>query len=187
MWVHGDDFVPLGYIVNVKCFFCETARGWGCHDIPVLGRIVEWTDDGITWEADLRHAELIRKSFGVTSHQLTHLASETSSMTFRERFRSARKRQIGIVPTPCVHSISPVDRPEIQVEFRDVARNMQQPSNLDEMGLKRLAPISECVPRLVWLFKWPKACHTYRILVRHGSCWLYSNQEECFWLCVGAG
>ena len=31
VWVHGDDFVPLGYIV-VKCFFCETARGWGCHE-----------------------------------------------------------------------------------------------------------------------------------------------------------
>ena len=21
VWVHGDDFVPLGYIVNVRCFF----------------------------------------------------------------------------------------------------------------------------------------------------------------------
>ena len=54
----------------------ETARVLGCHEsrnpstpgyhdcvqsIPVLGRIVEWTADGITWEADLRHAELMRK------------------------------------------------------------------------------------------------------------------------------
>ena len=31
VWVHGDDFVPLGYIVNVKCFFCEAARVPGCH------------------------------------------------------------------------------------------------------------------------------------------------------------
>ena len=27
---------------------------------------MEWTAEGITWEADPRHAELIRKSFGVT-------------------------------------------------------------------------------------------------------------------------
>ena len=27
---------------------------------------MEWTADGITWDADPRHAELIRKSYGVT-------------------------------------------------------------------------------------------------------------------------
>ena len=37
------------------------------------------------------------------------------------------------------------DRPEIQIECRDLARKMQQPSNLDEMGLKRLVVFSECV------------------------------------------
>ena len=29
------------------------------QSIRVLGRIVEWTDDGITWEADLRHAQIV--------------------------------------------------------------------------------------------------------------------------------
>ena len=36
------------------------------QSIRVLGRIVERTADGITWEADPRHAELIRNSYGVT-------------------------------------------------------------------------------------------------------------------------
>ena len=71
VWVHGDDFVSR---LHRQCqmVLCETARvldchesrnPWtppGCHDcvqsIRVLGRIVEWTADGITWEADLRHA-----------------------------------------------------------------------------------------------------------------------------------
>ena len=89
-----DDFVPLGYIVNARCFFVKLQEFWvvtsrgilgppGNHDcvqsIQVLGRIVERTADGITWEADPRHAE---------------------------RFRSTKKRQIGIVRTRCVHSIS---------------------------------------------------------------------------------
>ena len=97
---------------------CETARVLGCHEsrnpwtpwiprqcasIRVLGRIVEWTADDITWEADPRHAELIRKSFGVTGREL-----ETNSLTLKERFRSTKKRQIGIVRMRCVHSISPV-------------------------------------------------------------------------------
>ena len=86
MWVHGDDCVPLGYIINVNFFFCETAGGLGCHDandcvqsIRVLGRIVEWTADGITWEADPRHAELIRKSFGVTGRSVATLGVRDKS------------------------------------------------------------------------------------------------------------
>ena len=45
------------------------------------------------------------------------------------------------------------NRPDIQIECRDLTRKMQQPWNLDEMGLKRLARFLEVRPRLVWLFK----------------------------------
>ena len=52
----------------------------GYHDcvqcIRVLGRLVEWTAEGITWEADPLHAELIRQD-----DQLLQLESGTSSMT----------------------------------------------------------------------------------------------------------
>ena len=48
------------------------------------------------------------------------------------------------------------DRPEIQVECRDLTRKMQQPSNLDEMGMKKSARFLGVRPRRVWLFKWQK-------------------------------
>ena len=195
VWVHGDDFVFLGYIVNVKCIFAKlqevgvvTNQGIlgpsGFHDraqnIRVPGRIVEWTDDGITWEADLRHAELIRKSFGVTGRSV-----ETPGV--RDKLDDIE----GEVPT----SKEAADRYRantmraqyLSTDRRDVARKMQQRSNMDEMGLKRLDRFLGVRPRLVWLFKWLKRVTRLEILVRHGSCWLYSNQEECFWLCVGAG
>ena len=34
---------------------------------------MEWTDEGISWEADPRHAELIRKCFGVTGRSVSTL------------------------------------------------------------------------------------------------------------------
>ena len=49
-----------------------------------------------------------------------------------------------------------IDRPLIQVECRDLARDLQQPSHLDKMGLKRLARFIGVRPRLIWLFKWQK-------------------------------
>ena len=103
VWVHGDDFVPLGYIIIVKGFSSEAARVLDCHEWRNPWAL--WTDDGITWEADLRLAELIRISFGVTGRSV---ATPTSSMTLKERFRLTRRRQIGIVQTLSVHSISPV-------------------------------------------------------------------------------
>ena len=183
VWVHGDDFVPLGYIINVKWFSSETARVLDCHEWRNPWTL--WTDDG-TWEADLRHAELIRKSFGVTGRsvatpgvrdKLNDIEGEVPiDKEAADRYRANTMRAQYLSS----------DRPEIQVECRDLARKMQQPPYLDEMGLKRLARFLGVRPRLVWLFKWQKRV-THRILVRHGPCCLYPNQEECFWLCVDAG
>ena len=96
----------------------------GYHDclqsIRVLGRLVEWTAEGITWEAPTE-----KKA-----------ADRCRANTMRAQYLSS-------------------DRLEIQVECRDLARKLQQPSsNLDEMGLKSLARFLRVHPRLIWLFKW---------------------------------
>ena len=57
------------FFVKLQDFWVVTNRG-------ILGRldtleIVDWTADGITWEADPRHAVLIRKSFGMTGQSVT--------------------------------------------------------------------------------------------------------------------
>ena len=156
VWVQGDDFVPLGCIVNVRWFFVKLQEFWvvtnrgilgppGYHDcvqsIRVLGRIVDWTADGITWEADPRYAELIRKSFGVTGRSVTTPGGRDKLTDMEvavpiDKEASDRYRASS-------------DTPDIQIECRDLARKMQQPLNLDEMGLKRLARFLGVRPRLV--------------------------------------
>ena len=85
----------------------------------MLGRLVEWTVDGITWEADLRHAELIMKSFGVTGRsvstpgikdKLDDIEGEkTLGMEAADRYLAKTMRAQYLSS----------DRPEIQVECRD--------------------------------------------------------------------
>ena len=80
--MYGDDFVPMGYISQVKWFEAELKKHWviqsrgvlgppGYHDcvqsIRIVGRIVEWTSEGITWEADPRHAEIVCNSYAISS------------------------------------------------------------------------------------------------------------------------
>ena len=157
------------------------------QSIRVLGRIVEWTDEGISWEADPRHAELIRKSFGVTGRSVStskvkdRLDDMEGEISLGEE--AAGRYRANTMRAQYLSS----DRLEIQIGCRDLARNLQQPSNLDEMGLKRLALYLGVRRRLVLVVQVAKTCHSYRILARHGSCWLHSDQEERFWLCVDAG
>ena len=183
VWVHGDDFAPLGYIVNVRWFFAKLQEFWvvtnrgilgpsGYHDrlqsIRVLGRLVEWIVEGGAWEADPRHAEFIRKSFGVTGRSVSPLGvidkfddiegeapigkeSADRSNTLRAKYLSS-------------------DKPEMQVW--ELARKLQQPPNLDVMGLKRLARFLGVRPRLIGLFKWQR--HVTRI-----GAWCGTDHAGC--------
>ena len=99
-------------------------------------------------------AEIIRTSIGVTGRsvttpgvrdKLTDIEGEVPiDKEVSDRYRANTMR---------AHYVSS-DRPDAQIECRDLARKMQQPSNLDEMGLNRLARFLGVRPRLVWMFRW---------------------------------
>ena len=132
----------------------------GYHDtvqsIRVLGRVVEWTADGITWEADPRHAELVRKSFGVTGRSVTTPGVKDKLIDIEGEVPINKEASDRLRANTMRAQYLSSDRPDLQIECRDLARKMQQPSNLDEMGLRRLARFLGVRSRLVWLFKWQK-------------------------------
>ena len=122
----------------------------------VYSRLVDWTAEGITWEADPRHAELIRKSFGVTGRSVAtpgvrDMLDDIEGEAPIDK-ESADCYRANTMRAQYLSS----DRLEIQVECRDLARKLQEPSNLNEIGMKRLARFLGVRPRLVSLFKWQK-------------------------------
>ena len=109
---------------SISIFFCETAEGLGCHEsrnpwasgVPRLcakhssagqdrGMDRRWHHLGGRSSTCRAHQEIVRRDQPISLRLLT---SETNPMTSKERSRSTKKRQTGIVRTPCVHSISPV-------------------------------------------------------------------------------
>ena len=75
--VHGDDFAVLRYDEQLNWFRRETEKnievkfrgriGPGNEDnesMRILNRVVEWTEEGINYEADQRHAKIIIKHLG---------------------------------------------------------------------------------------------------------------------------
>ena len=122
---------------------------------------MEWTADGITWEADLRHAAVIRKSFGVTGRsvttpgvrdKLTDIEEEVpidEEASDRYRANTMRAQDLSC------------DRPDIQIGH---ARCNSRRTWMN-LGLKKLARFLGVRPRLVLVVQEAEACYTNRILV----------------------
>ena len=125
---------------------------------------MKWTADGITWEADPRCAEPIRKSFGVTGRSFTAPGVRDKLTDIEGEVPIHREASDRYRANTMRAQFLSNDRLDIQIECWDQARKMQQSSNLGGMGLKRLARFLGVRPRLVWLFKWQKGGYTNRIL-----------------------
>jgi hypothetical protein len=76
--IHGDDFTMLGseedldwFSVKIEERFEVNVRGrlgpseGDGKSIRILNRVVEWTNSGISYEADQRHAEIIVRQLGL--------------------------------------------------------------------------------------------------------------------------
>ena len=77
--VHGDDYTSTGRAVELRWLEARLSAKFDVKtlvmgpeqhqlkQLRVLNRIISWTDDGIEFETDQRHAELIIAAMGVTS------------------------------------------------------------------------------------------------------------------------
>jgi len=94
--VHGDDFVfsgldeDLDFALDVLAKTYELKNrgrlGTGPKDvrkIDMLGRLIEITDEGITWTGDPRHQDLLEKHFGMD--ESTKVLGKTVIRTIKSR------------------------------------------------------------------------------------------------------
>ena len=77
--VHGDDFLSEGEAQELRWFDIELRKHFELktevlgpdvkngevQEIRLLNRILTWSDKGIVWEADPRHAELLIEQLGL--------------------------------------------------------------------------------------------------------------------------
>ena len=75
--VHGDDVVREGRESGLQRLACELKKAFEvkveilctashlCKALTPLNRVVELKEDGVTWEPDPRHCELITRSLGL--------------------------------------------------------------------------------------------------------------------------
>ena len=168
--VHGDDFTTAGTFENIKWLHGELSTKWKCigcgilgppgtpdtiQDIRVLNRIITWKEDGIWWEPDARHAELVIALLGdgprgakVTTPPakgaVENLKDFSEFLTEEEatQYRSVAMRAAYLAQ----------DRLDLQVATRSLAQGLQKPTASHMLMLKRVARYLRYRPRMAQFF-----------------------------------
>ena len=147
--VHGDDFTCLGPKAEIVKYENELAsrfeikrRGHvgesdGCvREIRILNRILRLTDDGLRYEADPRHAEMLVRALDLESASsvLTPGVKQESSATEYDAPRIDENDAIQHydIDGPHVASLAAVKSPHRRVAF-----------NLDDIAIYHVVPYSE--------------------------------------------
>ena len=164
--VHGDDFTVAGNDSELK-YMAEVFHnkyktkvrgilGPDLHDMKamtILNRIVEWTNAGIQYEADLRHVDLIIEELGLENVNGSDVTgskvdiNETDTELDHEdayRFRSIAARL----------NFLAADRIDIQFASKEICRRMSSPCMSDWAKVRKLGRYLRKHPRQVLWFAW---------------------------------
>ncbi len=171
--VHGDAFTITGPNEDLRWLEEQLKKKYDIKtsylgpesehnkEIRVLNRTLRWTDDGIEYEPDRRHAELIIKDMEVSGAKpmATPGVSETKEETdgyddSPELVGSEATAYHGLAVR--LHYLA-MDRPDLQVSAKEISKKMAKPRAADWSKLKRLARYLVGAPRMVQKFPWQEA------------------------------
>ena len=188
--VHGDDFTVLGYEESLDWFrrcinekFEVKFRGrLGPEDtddkcIRILNRVVTWTDNGIEYEADQRHSDIIISKLGYgkeTNGVVTPGEKSDNQDIRREGDEDEMNKEDAKMYRALVARANYLaqDRTDIAFAVKELCRNMSSPRQGDWKALKRLGRYLVGKPRIVTKFN-------YQDKLSRINVWVDSDHAGC--------
>jgi hypothetical protein len=152
--VHGDDFTVLGHARELDWFRQKIKERYEVKirarigseikddkSVRILNRIVTWNENGIDYESDQRHAEIIVKELGLKPDNVKSVVTPGVKETAKEELDneelnshdSTKYRQL-----VARASYLAQDRSDIGYAVKELTRWMSKPGTKDWESLKRL-------------------------------------------------
>ena len=172
--VHGDDFTFLGTNSSLdevqkamKARYEVQIRGRlgpGPKDdksIRILNRILEWTSEGLVYEADQRHAEIIVQQLGLDKSNGTLSTPGVKTKIDEEEDEDLESHKAtlfrGLVARA---NVVAADRSDIQFAVKELAKNMSNPKKSSWSALERLGKYLKRRPRFAIMFRYQASAST---------------------------
>lgn len=175
-YVHGDDFVVSGKKEDRRWLRLEMEKKYGliveafgpdkdeCKEVRVLNMIFRWTKEGVQYEADPRHVEIMLKQLNIgdckavvtlgTKEEGMAKPGDTEQSKFDDQLNETKTTAYRALVARANY-LSP-DRPDISFAVEGLARGMSRPLLGDWNRLKRLARYLKGKPRGVINFAWQR-------------------------------
>ena len=169
--VHGDDYVAVADDHQLAWMKEQVAKKFEIKSklfgpngdresepkISILGRILEWTTDGISYEADPRHALKIIQELGVESGKDVatpgiKMDDKKQSESGGEELQGAEATKFRAIAARC--NYLSMDRPDVTFATKEITRRMSKPCADDWAALKRLGRYLKGRPRAVIWYRW---------------------------------
>ena len=186
--VHGDDFIwegcddNLDWVLGVLEKEYELKNrgrlGPGPNDvrkIDMLGRVIEYTKEGITWSGDPRHQKLLEQYFGMDNSTKvlskngydedgrSEQCEDDDDLTSIERkaFRMLAARL----------NYMAQDHVWLQFPAKEICRSMANPKGSDFMKIKRVVRFLKGIGEVKFEYKWQSEEEAREISVYVDSDW----------------
>ena len=182
--VHGDDFTILGDPEQLDWFRNKISDkfevkfrgrlGPGVDDdksIRILNRVITWTNEGIQYEADQRHAEIIVQQLGLSSESKS-VNSPSTKVGLRSDDLLCDADSTMYRALAARANYLSQDRVDIGFAVKELCRNMSKPRQSDWDRLKRLGRYLIDKTRIVNDFHYQEAPDTICVTVDtdHAGC-----------------
>ena len=185
--VHGDDFVWEGRDKDLDWVLAVLEKeyglknrgrlGFGPNDvrkIDMLGRIIELTDDGISWGGDPRHLKKLEEYFGMDENTNTLSKNgydEGESADEVEDYELTREECKSFRMLAARLNYMAQDNVWLQFPAKEVCRNMANPRLRDFEKIKRIVKFLIGVGEVKLWFRWQSEEELRNISVFVDSDW----------------
>jgi hypothetical protein len=168
--VHGDDFVwegrdkdldwVLGVLQNEYELKNRGRLGFGPNDvrrIDMLGRVIELTEEGVSWGGDPRHQKLLEEYFGMDGN-----SKPLSKNGYEEDERGDKDEDCDLTKVECkafrklAARLNYMSQDNIMLQFaaKEACRNMASPRLSDFAKIKRIVRFLIGVGEVKLLYRW---------------------------------
>ena len=165
--VHGDDFVTVGSShdlqwlkesLEAKYDLKTQVLGPGpndCSEVRVLNRILRWTSEGVEYEADPRHAEIVLQDMKAKGRRPV----ATPGMTGKKDATDEEDQEMSDQQATCYRAVTArcnflsQDRADLQHSTKEASRTMSRPRVKDWARLERISQYLMRRPRVVQVFR----------------------------------
>ena len=175
--VHGDDFTFLGtdavldavqramkkrYEVKVRGRLGPEAKD--DKSIRILNRILEWTAEGLNYEADQRHAEIIVEQLGLSEKKASISTPGIKVKTDEDSDELLNPSQASMYRGMVARAnFLASDRVDIQFAVKELAKDMANPKLSSWAALERLGRYLKRRPRAILKYHYQPATNMVNV------------------------